>query len=126
MNALETFASTIKENLLAAGFSYKKFGEALGSIPHQTVSRWVNGQGLPEFERLYPIATALNIDYASLHALWIDAISERGRRIAGEPLDAKPSELHEDLPTTITEIRDMKLRMERLEQEIKRLNRKSE
>lgn len=124
MNALETFASTIKEKLLAAGFSYKKFGEALGSIPHQTVSRWVNGQGLPEFERLLPIATVLKLDYDFLHKLWVDAVSERGRRIAGEPLGTKANALHEDLPDAMAEIHEMKLRMERLEQEIQTLRRK--
>lgn len=126
MNAQETFAKTIKERLLAAGYSYKKFGDEIGSIPHQTVSRWVNGQGLPEFERLSPIARVLNVDYDLIYNLWVAAVSERGRRVAGEPIGPSTSQLHEDIPNTRSEIEEIKKRMERLEKEFRGLRGKSE
>jgi transcriptional regulator with XRE-family HTH domain len=124
MNAQETFAKVIRDQILAAGYSYKKFGDALGSIPHQTVSRWVNARGLPDFDRLAPIAKTLQIDYQDLYALWVAAVSERGRRIAGEPVESINSQMMEDLPSTRSEILEIKLRMEQLENELRRLNRK--
>lgn len=126
MNAQETFAKTIKERLLAAGYSYKKFGDAIGSIPHQTVSRWVNGPGLPEFERLSPLARVLNMDYDQIYNLWVAAVSERGRRVAGEPISPNNSQFHEDVPNTRSEIEQIKKRMEQLEEEIRGIRDKTE
>lgn len=122
MNAQETFAKEIKDRLLAAGFSYKKFGDALGSIPHQTVSRWVNARGLPDYGRLAPIAKTLNIDYQHLYKLWVEAISERSRKVAGEPLDSISSTLNDSSPNSYPEIEEIKHRMERLEKEIRKLS----
>lgn len=124
MGAQEAFAHTIKDRLLGAGFSYKKFGEELGNIPHQTVSRWVNGQGIPDFERLRPIATVLKIDYDFLYSLWVQAVSERGRRVAGEPIGDSTAPLHENLPSPSAELMEIRQRMEKLEQEVKNLSRK--
>lgn len=124
MNAQETFAKVIRDHILAAGYSYKKFGDALGSIPHQTISRWVNARGLPDFDRLAPIAKTLQIDYQDLYALWVAAVSERGRRIAGEPVESINSPMMEDLPSTRSEILEIKMRMEQLENELRRLNKK--
>lgn len=124
MSAQETFAKEIKDRLLAAGFSYKKFGDALGSIPHQTVSRWVNGRGLPEYGRLAPISKVLGIDYQRLYTLWVEAVSERSRKVAGEPLDSQPSTFHETAPTSNQEIEEIKRRMTQLENEIRKLNQK--
>lgn len=124
MNAQETFAKELKDRLLAAGFSYKKFGDALGSIPHQTVSRWVNARGLPDYGRLAPIAKVLNIDYTYLYTLWVDAISERSRKVAGEPVDSISSTLNESSPNSRLEIEEIKLRMARLENEIRKLSQK--
>lgn len=125
MNAQETFAYTIKEHLLAAGYSYKKFGDAVGMVPHQTVSRWVNGKGLPEFERLLPMANALGLDYDLLHKQWIEAISERSRRLAGEPIDSVITTLSDNLPNTRAELEEIKKRMALLEREIRSINNKN-
>ncbi len=124
MNARERFANLVKERLLAAGFSYKKFGEEVGHLPHQTVSRWVNAQGLPEYDRLAAISKLLEIDHEVLHRLWVEAITERSRKVAGEPVETGRPDLNDRVGEGFEELQAIKRRMERLEEEVRQLRRK--
>ncbi|MDA8080320.1 MAG: helix-turn-helix transcriptional regulator [Actinomycetota bacterium] len=121
MNARERFASLVKERLLAEGFSYKKFGEEVGQVPHQTVSRWVNAQGLPEYDRLAAISKLLEIDQGVLHRLWVEAITERSRKVAGEPVQSSRADLNDHVADGFEELQAIKRRMAKLEEEVRKL-----
>lgn len=77
--ALEEFASMIERAIRSKGWSHKTAGDHLGA-KQQSVSRWINGQNLPESDRLETIAEVLDLDEDDLHSAWdAAALAKYGR-----------------------------------------------